>query len=170
MVDTFVKTVHHGLVQKREEQDHGQKKEGILNPNPERVLCSEFQSLDFFDSLDLPQVRYEMLRLARVGNVPVSEACRQFGFSRDYFYRLERTFMERGYVSLLGSRKGRRPVIALNREIVNYVAQRKIEEPGLSGEKLRKEILRIYKVECSRRTVERIVEQLGLGKKGGLKY
>jgi transposase len=146
------------------------KKEGILNPNPERVLCSEFQSLDFFDSLDLPQVRYEMLRLARVGNVSVSEACRQFGFSREYFYRLERTFMERGYVSLLGSRKGRRPVIALNQEIVNYVAQRKIEEPGLSGEKLRKEILRIYKVECSRRTVERIVEQLGLGKKGGLKY
>ena len=146
------------------------KKEGILNPNPERVLCSEFQSLDFFDPLDLPQVRYEMLRLARVGNVSVSEAFRQFGFSREYFYRLERTFMERGYVSLLGSRKGRRPVIALNQEIVNYVAQRKIEEPGLSGEKLRKEILRIYKVECSRRTVERIVEQLGLGKIGGLEY
>jgi hypothetical protein len=78
--------------------------------------------------------------------------------------------MERGYVSLLGSRKGRLPVIALNQEIVNYVASRKMEEPGLSGEKLRKEIFRIYKVECSRRTVERIVEQLGLGKKRGLKY
>ena len=146
------------------------KKEGILNPNPERVLSSEFQSLDFFDPLDLPQVRYEMLRLARVGNVSVSEACRQFGFSREYFYRLERSFKERGYVSLLGSRKGRRPVIALNQEIVNHVAHRKMEEPGLSGEELRKEIFKIYKVECSRRTVERIVEQLGFGKKGGLKY
>ena len=146
------------------------KKEGILNTNPERVSCSEFQSLDFFDPLDLPQVRYEMLRLARVGNVSVSEACRQFGFSREYFYRLERSFKEGGYVSLLGSRKGRRPVIALNQEIVNYVAHRKMEEPGLSGEELRKEIFKIYKVECSRRTVERIVEQLGFGKKGGLKY
>ena len=146
------------------------KKEGILNPNPERVICPKFQNMDFFDPLDLPQVRYEMLRLARVGNVSVSEACRQFGFSREYFYRLERSFMERGYVSLLGSRKGRRPVIALNQEIVNHVAHRKMEEPGLSGEEQRKEIFKIYKVECSRRTVERIVEQLGFGKKGGLKY
>ena len=73
-------------------------------------------------------------------------------------------------MGLLGARKGRRPVIALNQEIVNYVARLKMEEPGLSGEKLRKEIFRIYKVECSRRTVERIVEQLGLGKRGGLKY
>jgi transposase len=143
------------------------KKEGILNPNPERVLCSKFKSLDFCDPLDLPQVRYEMIRSARVGDSSVSEACRLFGFSREYFYRLERNFMERGYVSLLGSRKGRRPLIALNREIVNYVAHRKMEEPNLSGEKLRSEILRVYKVQCSRRTVERIVERLGFGKKGG---
>ena len=88
------------------------KKEGILNPNPERVLCPKFKSVDFFDPLDLPQVRYEMLRSARIGNASVAEACRQFGFSREYFYRLERSFKERGYVSLLGSRKGRRPVVA----------------------------------------------------------
>ncbi len=142
------------------------KKEGILNPNPERVLCPKFENVDFFDPLDLPQVRYEMLRSARIGNASVAEACRQFGFSREYFYRLERSFNERGYVSLLGSRKGRRPVVALNQEIVNYIAHRKMEEPGLSGERLRGEIYRHYKVECSRRTVERIVERLGLGKKG----
>ena len=142
------------------------KKEGILNPTPERVICPKFKNVDFFDPLDLPQVRYEMLRFARVGNASVSEACRQFGFSREYFYRLERSFKERGYVSLLGSRKGRRPVVALNQEIVNYIAHRKMEDPGLSGEKLRGEIYRLYNVECSRRTVERIVERLGLGKKG----
>lgn len=141
------------------------KKEGILNPKPDRILCKRFQNIDFFDPLDLPQVRYEMLRSARVENTPVAEACRNFGFSREYFYRLERGFMNQGYASLLGSRKGRRPSIALNQEIVNFIVHRKIEEPKLSGGSLRIEILRLYKVECSRRTVERIIEQLGFGKR-----
>ncbi len=51
-----------------------------------------------------------------------------------------------------------------------FMDRHKIEETTISGERLRKEILRLYKVNCSRRTVERIVEELGLGKKGGDKY
>ena len=37
------------------------RKEGILNPKPERVSYQLFNKLDFFDPYDLPQVRYEML-------------------------------------------------------------------------------------------------------------
>ena len=142
------------------------EKEGLLNPKPERVSCPLFQSLDFFDPLDLPQVRYEMLRAARSGTVSVAEACRRFGFSRGYFYKLERSFMERGYVALLGSSMGRRPLIALNQEIINFIVHRKLEQPRLSGEDLRQEIRRLYRVDCSRQTVERIVERIGLGKRG----
>ncbi len=140
-------------------------KKGILNPKPERISNNLFLTKAFFDPLDLPQVQYEMLRKARVEEIPVIEACRQFGFSREYFYRLERNFMERGYMSLLGAPMGRRPIIALNQEIVNFIVHRKIEDLSLSGEALRIEILSRYKVNCSRRTVERIVEQVGLGKK-----
>jgi len=142
------------------------RSEGILNARSERVTHPLFETLDFFDPLDLPQVRYEMLRAARVEGIPVAQACRLLGFSREYFYRLERAFMERGYVALLGAPMGRRPLIALNQEIVNFVVHRKLEQPKLSGEQLRQEILRLHKVDCSRRTVERIVEKLGLGKKG----
>ena len=74
--------------------------------------------------------------------------------------------MKRGYVSLIGSRMGRRPIIALNQEIVTFIVHRKMEEPILSGESLRKEILHYYRVDCSRRTVERIIEKLGLENKG----
>lgn len=143
------------------------EREGLLNPRPERVVHPLFGSLDFFDAMDLPQVRYEMLRAARVEGTSVIEACRLFGFSREFFYQLERSFVERGYVALLGSPMGRRPVIALNQEIVNFIVHRKLEDPKLSGDKLRKEILRLYKVDCSSRTVERIVEKVGIGK-GGL--
>ena len=79
------------------------EKEGLLNPKPERVRHPLFQTLAFCDPLDLPQVRYEMLRAARAKTASVAEACRLFGFSREYFYKLERAFQSRGYAALLGS-------------------------------------------------------------------
>ena len=154
------------MVAKKEEM-MVKKVEGLLNAKPERVSHPLFETIDFFDPFDLPQVRYEMIRYARVEKLPVAEACKLFGFSREYFYKLERAFMARGFVSLLGSTMGRRPIIALNQEIVNFITHRKMEKAGLSGEKLRQEIQGLYKVDCSRRTVERIVENLGLSKKGG---
>ena len=140
--------------------------EGLLNPRPERVTHPLFASLPFFDPLDLPQVRYEMLRAARVENLSVTQACRLLGYSREYFYRLERAFKKRGYVALLGAPRGRRPLLALNPEIVTFIVHRKVEQPQVSGEQLRKEILHLYKVKCSRRTVERIIEKVGAGKRG----
>lgn len=142
------------------------QKEGLLNPRPQRVTHSLFQTNAFFDPLDLPQVRYEMLRIARIEQIPVTEACGLFGFSREYFYRLEREFMARGYCALLGSLRGRRPLIAMNQELVNFIIHRKMIEPRLTGEDLRKELKTTFQVECSRRTVERILEKLDLGKKG----
>ncbi len=142
------------------------KKEGMLNSKPERVLHPLFQNQAFFDPLDLLQVRYEMLRSARAEELTVTEACHLFGFSREYFYRLERDFMSSGYTGLLGSTRGRRPLVALNQEIVNFIIHRKMSEPRLTGEELRQELKDIYQVDCSRRTVERIIEKLQLGKKG----
>ena len=94
------------------------EQEGLINPKPERVSHPFFETLNFFDPLDLPQIRYEMIRTARVENISVSKACVLFGFSREYFYKLERSFMARGYIALLGSTMGRRPIIALNQETV----------------------------------------------------
>jgi hypothetical protein len=141
------------------------EKEGILNTRAERVNHPLFEDLEFFDPFDLPQVRYEMLRAAKVDNIPVAKACRQFGFSREYFYQLNRAFNEQGYYSLLGSALGRRPILAVNQEIVNFIMHRKFEDPKYSSEDLRKDIVGIYRVTCSRRTVERIIEKLDLQKK-----
>lgn len=141
--------------------------QGLLHGKPERVVHPLFRSIDFFDPHDLAQVRYEMLRTARVDEVTVTEACRLFGFSREYFYQLERDFMARGYVALIGAPQGRRPLIGVNQEIVNFLLQRKMADPMLTGEELRKEILAAYKVDCSRRTVERVLEKLQVqGKRG----
>ena len=141
------------------------EKEGLLNHKPERVSFSLFHSHDFFDPLDLPQVRYELLRSARVEGFSVSKACELFGFSREYFYKLERSFLNKGYLAMIGAPAGRRPLLALNQELISFIVHRKLDETEPSAEDLRCEIQKIYKVECSKRTIERIVEKVGLGKK-----
>ena len=56
-------------------------KKGLLNRRAERVSHPLFLTLDFFEPLDLPQVKYELMRAARIDNISVVEACRLFGFS-----------------------------------------------------------------------------------------
>jgi hypothetical protein len=74
--------------------------------------------------------------------------------------------MSHGYAGLVGSFKGRRPLIAMNQEIVNFIVHRKMADPNITGENLRKELAAAYQMECSKRTVERVVEKLRLGKRG----
>ena len=43
-----------------------------LNPRPEAVRDEQFSSSEFLDARDLVQVKYEMVRRARVDGEPVS--------------------------------------------------------------------------------------------------
>ena len=140
--------------------------EGLLNAHPRRVRHPLFDSHAFFDPHDLLQVRYEMLRAARVDDVSVTEASRLFGFSREYFYQREREFQAQGIAGLLGAPRGRTPLLARNQEVVNFIIRRKMAEPELTGGELREEIRATFRIDCSRRTVERVVAKMQLGKRG----
>jgi len=74
--------------------------------------------------------------------------------------------MGQGYAALLGSQMGRRPLILINQEIVNFIVHEKMKNPKVSADNLRKQIQKHYNVKCSIRTVERVVEKVGVGKKG----
>ncbi len=141
------------------------KSVGILNTKPERIIHSMFQNNEFFDPLDLIQVRYEMLRGPRSEKITVSEACKQFGYSREYFYSLDRDFNSRGFAGIMTSIMGRPPIIAQNPEIINYILQRKFADSSLTGEDLRLELKSKFQLECSRRTVERLINNLKFEKK-----
>ncbi len=78
------------------------KVKGILNDNPERIVHSMLLNSKLFDPLDLIQVQYEMLRAVRVEGVSVSEACRLFGYSREYYCRLEQEFNSKGFAGIIG--------------------------------------------------------------------
>ena len=68
------------------------KNTGTLNPHPAAVSDTLFRENLFFDSKDLLQVRYEMLRRHRVDGSSVVEVASVFGVSRPTFYQAEAAF------------------------------------------------------------------------------
>ena len=65
---------------------------GTLNPHPERVRDPRFAGSDFFDSRDLLQVRYEMVRLVRIDRLTLAKAAERFGVSLPTCFRMVKAF------------------------------------------------------------------------------
>jgi len=61
--------------------------QGLLNPATEAVRNERFLNDAFFDPDDLVQVRYEMLRSVRSGELPATVAALAFGVSRATYYQ-----------------------------------------------------------------------------------
>jgi hypothetical protein len=79
-----------------------------LNPHPEQVTDPEFLGSDFFDARDAVQVKYEMVRKARAGGVPVTEAAAAFGYSRPAYYAAAAALESSGLEGLVPARPGPR--------------------------------------------------------------
>ena len=77
------------------------KESGTLNPHPDRVSDELFQARVFFDSTNLLQVKYEMLRCVEKQERPVSKAARDFGFSRRHYYEIQKQFAQAGFLGLM---------------------------------------------------------------------
>ena len=77
-----------------------------LNPRPEAVRDAQFSRSEFLDARDLVQVKYEMVRRARVEGEPVGQAAAAFGFSRPSFYAAQHALEEGGLQALVPARPG----------------------------------------------------------------
>ena len=89
------------------------RQQGTLNPRPRDVTHPLFQDSEFFDSRDLVQVKYEMLREVQVENRSVSQSAAAFGFSRPSFYQAQAAFARDGLSGLIprcGFRRRKSPV------------------------------------------------------------
>ena len=81
------------------------RKSGTLNPHPERVSDPLFSNSSFFDSRDLLQVRYEMIR-AHTSATTLKEIAARFGVSVATCVRLKRDYREGGLQALVPGRRG----------------------------------------------------------------
>jgi transposase len=127
---------------------------GTLNRDPESVK-SELFHMDFFDPRDRAQVKYEMLRSHSVDGETVTNACKQFGLSRESFYRIEKAFREQGFSSLLPGKRGRKGPSKLKGEILEFALEQKKEHPELDPGRLAFLIGERFEVQIHRTTVMR---------------
>ena len=103
------------------------RQRGSLNPRPDRVADPLFAGSDFFDPRDLVQVKYEMVRRARVDGHPVSQSATAFGFSRPSFYQAQTLLARGGLAALVPQKPGPRP--ARDRGPVAAAARRRRVRP-----------------------------------------
>jgi transposase len=126
-----------------------------LNPRPETVSDEGFAHTEFLDARDLVQVKYEMVRRARVDGQPVGRAAAAFGFSRPSFYAAQRALDEGGLAGLVPARPGPRGAHKLTGEVVAFARERRGAEPKLSSAALVELIAERFGVRVHRRSIER---------------
>ena len=136
------------------------RKQGSLNPHPEKVQDPLFAATDFFDARDLVQVKYEMLRRVRVEHEPVSRSAATFGFSRPTFYQA-RALLERGGLPALVPKKpGPRRAHKLNKEVVDFLQQARALDASLSSPDLARRVQQRFGCKVHARSVERALARL----------
>lgn len=132
---------------------------GVLNTHP--VADALFRDSDFFDSRDLVQVKYEMLRKVHKEAEPVSSAAASFGFSRPSFYKTVTAFERDGVIGLLPRKRGPRSGHKLTAEVLEFANERLSGEEPMGIPKLLVEVEKQFGIRVHRRSLERAIRRAG---------
>jgi transposase len=131
------------------------KRTGTLNPHPTAVSDALFRENPFFDSKDLLQVRYEMLRRHRVDGGSVVEVSSLFGVSRPTFYQAEAAFERSGLTGLVPKQRGPKEGHKLTAQVIEHVRALKASSPGLTIVECIRAVQEKFGVTVHRRSLER---------------
>jgi len=142
---------HSALDVKRQRLDA----QGCLNRHPQAVKDERFGSDPFFDPEDLIQVKYEMLRCARLDGRAVSDAARDFGFSRVSFYQARDAFDKEGLPGLLPRKRGPKQRHKLSEEIVRFAMETRLRETSVTVAGLTERIAERFGVRVHPRSIQR---------------
>src|SRR5260370_28721238 len=107
------------------------RQQGCLNSHPERVTDELFRTREFFDSRDLVQVKYEMLRRVETEGLPVNRSAAAFGFSRPSFYQAQASFQHGGLPALLPQKRGPKQAHKLSAEVLAFIRETLQKDPPL---------------------------------------
>jgi transposase len=131
------------------------KRTGTLNPAPTAVSDIWFRENPFFDSKDLLQVRYEMLRRHRVEGSSIVEVASAFGVSRPTVYQAQSAFERAGLTGLLPKPRGPKEGHKLSGEVIEHVRNLKAASPGLTTVECIKAVKEKFGITVHRRSLER---------------
>ena len=126
-----------------------------------KTVHSELFQSDFFNPNDRIQTKYEMLRAHCHEGRFIVRVCREFGYSRESFYKALDAFQKEGLAGLADKHKGKIKPDKVTPEIIGYVIYQRAKF-GLSGAGIAKKILDEYGLKLHKRTVERILGYYGI--------
>ncbi|HEY0124603.1 MAG TPA: helix-turn-helix domain-containing protein [Rhizobium sp.] len=129
--------------------------EGTLNPTPEKVRDRKFQENEFFDSRDLVQVKYEMLRRVSMDRASVTHATEEYGVSRPTYYQSKASFEKGGIAGLVPRKRGPRGPHKLQGEALQFVEQQLVAGEPVRARELAKLIRQTFGLNVHPRTIER---------------
>jgi transposase len=139
----------------RQQKRQTLRRHGTLNPHPEAVSHPLFYNSDFFDSDDLMQVKYEMLRQVHIDRGSISESAQAFGFSRPSFYQAQTALQQDGVFGLLPHRRGPQGGHKLTAEVMEFVAEQRSADSSLTPEQLAEAIQLRFRIQVHPRSIQR---------------
>lgn len=128
---------------------------GTVNAHARDVRDAAFIDSDFFDSRDLVQVRYEMLRRVRSEGGAIAEVAARFGVSRPTFYKVQLDFVRAGLAGLLPVKRGPRGPHKITTEVMAFIAAERDVDEAVDVHQLIARIAQHFGLVVHRRTVER---------------
>lgn len=131
------------------------KENGSFNRNASSVTSPLFKSNTYFDAKDLVQVKYEMLRAVKNNELSVSEASRQFGFSRTAYYKTEKRFMEAGVDGLCLQKTGPKSPAKVTGDVLSFASDLKTRRPDITNDEIIREIRTQRGVTIHKRSLQR---------------
>lgn len=133
------------------------RRQGMLNPDPQRVQAPWFKSGDFFDANDLLQTKYEMLRHVRVDGAAKADAAALFGVSRPTLYQAEAAFSRDGLAGLLPKQRGPKGAHKLTDEVMAFIEQQLQGDGTIHARALAQEIESALGLSIHPRSIERAI-------------
>ena len=94
---------------------------GCFNPNYANVTASIFNKTPFFDKRDIVQVKYEMIRAASNDEGTITKISNDYGFSRNSYYQISKTFHNGGLCALVPKKVGPKKPHKLSAEVAAFI-------------------------------------------------
>jgi transposase len=138
-----------------------------LNPRPEAVTDEVFASGGIFDTRDLVQVKYEMVRKVEKEGTPVAQAAVAFGFSRQSYYTASAALHAEGLAGLVPAKPGPRGARKLTGEVVDHLIGLQRENPELRAKDLAAAVEQRFGFSVHPRSVQRALTRRRLADQTG---
>jgi transposase len=139
---------------------------GTLNPHPDKITDPLFESNDFFDTRDLLQAKYEMLRRVDIDGWSVTQAAQAFGVSRPVFYQARTAFEQDGLRGLIPKKRGPKGAYKLSADVMSFVQRLLHTTPQLLTAQIAGYIHTHFGLEVHPRSIERALDRQEKKRKG----